>query len=286
MIRRVLCPFDGSASSRAALQIAASTSGIVGAKLTGLFVEDAARLRQISLAMAMAENLTGQVVTEQLLPPKERIAEEERIERESIELYAQFQERCEEAKIEGMFLSLRGEPADVIAKQSEGADLVVMGRNGLHQGVEGRHSGDTIRGLLKLTTAPVIAVPDDARGGASLVICYDGSRASQRALRTSSELAELAELDDVHLVTAAASADEGNEILAPAIRYLGEYDVDVYPRVLEGDPSTAILEVVREVEPSFVALGAFGGNRIRELIFGSTTEHVMHGAPCAVILVP
>ena len=286
MIRRILVAFDGSPSSEAALSIAGSLAGLTDAELIGLFVEDQSRFMHISLGAAVLQNAVGEPMIPMPLPPEDLIAAEEEVEEESKALYELFQDRCQTAKVRGRFLSLHGIPEEVISGRAKSVDFVVLGncgRSSLQLGFQ--HSAVTVNGLLRATTRPVLVVPEEALGESRLVIAYDGSAASERALRAAAEFAEISEMEAVHLFTIAGSDEEALEIQSPALEYLTAYGLEVIANHEKGRVGDEILRYADQVDASVIALGAFGANRIREAIFGSTTDAVLKGARAAVLLV-
>jgi len=55
--------------------------------------------------------------------------------------------------------------------------------------------------------------------------------------------------------------------------------------VLHGDPEEGILQLRETVGADLIVMGAYGHTRIRELILGSTTSHVIRKAAVPVLLV-
>ena len=82
-----------------------------------------------------------------------------------------------------------------------------------------------------------------------------------------------------------STTDQARELQAPALEYLSRADFDVRGVVEVGKPAEAIVKLVDQVDASFVALGAFGSNRLKEFLFGSTTSYVVQHAQAAVLLV-
>lgn len=64
---------------------------------------------------------------------------------------------------------------------------------------------------------------------------------------------------------------------APAI----SYEVRLNSSVTHG-----LMEVLHDVEPDLVVMGAHGHNRLLELVAGSTTRHLIAHAPCPVLSIP
>lgn len=56
-------------------------------------------------------------------------------------------------------------------------------------------------------------------------------------------------------------------------------------RVVHGDAGPTICEVARDEEADLVVLGTHDRGRFGRLWFGSVSDHVMHNAPCSVLVV-
>jgi nucleotide-binding universal stress UspA family protein len=56
-------------------------------------------------------------------------------------------------------------------------------------------------------------------------------------------------------------------------------------QLLHGVPEKEILEFAGKTEADLIVMGAYGHTRIRELILGSTTSHVIRKASVPVLLI-
>lgn len=61
--------------------------------------------------------------------------------------------------------------------------------------------------------------------------------------------------------------------------------VPLVPRYVEGLPSVAVKDVAAEVGADLVVMGTHGRTGITQLLYGSTAEGVVRGAPCPVLTV-
>ncbi len=285
MIRSLLIPFDGSPASFAALSIACSIAGIEKARVCGLFVEDQKRFSELSLASAIAENLSGAPILPQPLPPEEMLEVEEAVAREGNLLESEFRRVCEESDVEGVFSRSRGVPAEVIVRHAKSVDLVLIGKSGFETAKQPQNVSTTIEHLLRSSSRPVLVVPDDVIGESSIVIAYDGSRAAERALAIGAALAEVCEIEEVYLITVGSDESARTELQQPAIEYLTHYALKVTPVTRDGKAAEVIAEYAQKCDASVVVLGAFGSNRLKELVFGSTTKEVLEHQETAILLV-
>ena len=136
----ILCPVDLSASSRAALRVAAAMAEQFNARLTVLFVDDPL-LSQAAL----------------------RFDEDELAKRTRTEL-TRFVERAVGPRRQCTYEIVNGEPAVEIIKavRRAQAELIVMGTQG-HRGPKRLFFGSTADAVLRRSTIPVLVVPPKTR---------------------------------------------------------------------------------------------------------------------------
>lgn len=80
------------------------------------------------------------------------------------------------------------------------------------------------------------------------------------------------------------SAEQGLDAVAALFRRAG---IDVEVRQLPASPDRAgdILAVMSEIQPELVVIGMRKRNPVGELIIGSTTQRILRGAECPVLVV-
>lgn len=117
-----------------------------------------------------------------------------------------------------------------------------------------------------------------------VLVAYDGSAHSSRALLAAAEIAARPGVDCL-LAAVAQSEDAGHEALAPAEAFLIHHGISPRKKVVVGSkPSDVICEMVASGKADLVIMGAYGHSPIREVLFGSTTEQVLAHCGANVIL--
>jgi nucleotide-binding universal stress UspA family protein len=193
------------------------------------------------------------------------------------------------------------------------ADLVVMGTHG-RGGFERWVLGSVTEKVLRKAPCPVLTVPPPAGGlrpsGPVLfraIVCpVDFSEASLAALRHALRLAEesRAEITVLHVLDFLVEDEPGARIAGfdvPEFRRYLEKDArerlrGVVPaeardwcrpreEVSGGRPWGEILRVAEERQADLVVMGVRGRNPVDIVLFGSTTQHVVRGARCPVLVV-
>ena len=131
----------------------------------------------------------------------------------------------------------------------------------------------------------------------TLVVGYDGSEASRRALARVRELA----IDYRLLVIVAVapdirSAGMGDELagsqpdterlLAEARGLLdGCHGAAIETRTVVGDPAVVLTDIAREIDAQLLIVGRRGADFVRRTLLGSVAQRVVENAPCDVLVV-
>ena len=134
---------------------------------------------------------------------------------------------------------------------------------------------------------PVLAVPQAARGVAvtgRALVAWDGSQQASAALRMAVPFLKLAE--EVNVVT----VEEAGKYPFPstdAPEYLARHGIKsqlhVWPR--EGRSiETALQAAIGVLSPDWMAMGAYGHSRLRELVFGGVTRSMLRQARVPLLL--
>ncbi len=78
---------------------------------------------------------------------------------------------------------------------------------------------------------------------------------------------------------------DAEEILAKAIKEVGDIPGEVHSEMIEGDPATAIIDVATTRGSNIIVMGSRGLGRLAGLVLGSTSQKVVAHAPCPVLVV-
>jgi nucleotide-binding universal stress UspA family protein len=128
-----------------------------------------------------------------------------------------------------------------------------------------------------------------------VVIGYDGSRTSQRALVRAAEAAGAG--GRVIVVTAVprgdafaldsepeSAIDEPARLVEEAVARLSGYGVDVSTEVDEADPVDALVAAARKADAQLIVVGARGENYVARALRGSVGERLVSQPPCDVLV--
>jgi len=187
---------------------------------------------------------------------------------------------------------LTADDAILAQAEEERADLIVMGTHG-RRGLDRVLLGSTAQGVAKKSPVPVCTVrkdvpaPDPELPFRRLLVPVDFSSGSARALTTAGALAATTggTLLVVHVLR------EGGPGAKDAGRRLRELTEPLnLPRaetlILEGTPEEILLQEARRMPADAILMSKKGHSLLDYVLLGSTTERVIHMAPCPVISLP
>jgi nucleotide-binding universal stress UspA family protein len=188
-----------------------------------------------------------------------------------------------------------------LVDQSRIATMIVLGSRGLG-GFTGLLIGSVSVGLAGRAHCPVVVDRADGSDG-DIVVGVDGTPAGEAALAFAFEEATLRNCGVIAVHTwtdsvleealagSAATVDfyplqqRAYELLAERLAgYQEKYpEVTVHREVVRDRPATALLRYAKDA--ALVVVGSRGRGGFRGLLLGSTSQHLLHHAPCPVAVV-
>ena len=193
----------------------------------------------------------------------------------------EFQAAGENAKLATEWLAEDGDPADVLARYAASADLLV-----LSQEEQGQAIG-VVDDLVLGSAAPVLLIPYAGSYetiGRQVVVAWNGGREAARAMRDALPL--LARAERVTLV-AADLAPERRADLDRAATFLERHGVAAQTRALAAadiEAGDALLNAISDLDADLLVMGAYGHSRLRELVLGGATRHVLRHMTAPVLM--
>jgi len=158
--------------------------------------------------------------------------------------------------------------------------------------ITGEEAGDALDAVVPniaehLVTAaggPVLMLPPggvDGEIGKRVMLAWNGSKEAKRAL-----VDALPFLRSADTVWAATIGDPEDVRMDRVLRMLNRHDVAAKELVLEDkgqEPGALLLEQAQAHDADLLVMGAYGHSRLREMILGGATRHVLHNATLPVL---
>lgn len=207
---------------------------------------------------------------------------ETRFRNEEQELGRRFLRLVSDFRIRGSFRVERGRVQDVLVEESRAHDLLVVGKAGSSADAAAATLGDHVEAVARQAYCPVLVVPPGATLGGRILVAYDGSVVSHRALTTATRLAAV---QDAFLrVVVVAGEEEGYELLAKARAYLESHERAAELERRDGHPAEILLEEAARWDAHILAMGAFGHGRISQLFGRAATHRILESVDRLALL--
>jgi nucleotide-binding universal stress UspA family protein len=279
MYKNILLCTDGSPAAEVAGDYAIWFARKLGASLQALYVTDVRLLEGPWLS-----DLSGAVGAQPysaVLPQFEQIQKEK-----AAMILAAASDRARKHNVACATTYETGGLVQAILDHEQRADLVILGQRGEHAQWADEMLGSSVERVVRASIKPCLVTPGKFHEISHMLIAYDGSEESSKALRAGISLAPtLGVKVTITMVAALGGEDTAAVALEKAKQRALAGGVEAHIEVLHGDAEEEILELRETIGADLVVMGAYGHTRIRELILGSTTSHVVRKATVPVLLV-
>ena len=282
-IRKVLVPLDGSDRDHHALTAAFAVAHVFGAHIDAMHV----RVQPVDTLTFVGEGMSAALVQELVELSERETAARAAVARKTFETMrvaaevpvAAAADVSTPGSASALWLEREGQEEDAVAAAGRLADLIVLacpepsGSIG-NPGTFGVALFETGRPVLIAGTR---AVP--LRLG-HIVVAWDGSAQAARALAAS--LPFLSHAERVTVVTSQESGEDYDLQEVPA--YLAWHGITAESRAITPHPSVgdALTEAARDAD--LLVMGGYSHSRLREMILGGVTRHMLEKATLPLLL--
>lgn len=178
-----------------------------------------------------------------------------------------------------------GSPVEIICEKARLSDLVVMGSRGEFGSWRDKMLGATLEATTRLCIKPIMVTEKDYKQITGILVSYDGSNNSNKALPWAGYLAKQLGVP-LNVITVNSDEESAKSTLKEATDYLSSYKLTkLNTIIMEGDAEVRIVEACKETKSDLIIVGSYGHSRIREAILGSTTVQVMRKSSVPVLMV-
>lgn len=196
----------------------------------------------------------------------------------------EFDDAVARASVSAEWLRHDGEIIEGLAYHSHVADLLVVSQMAPDT-VEDVLEGSRPDRVMVEASCPVLIVPHgegEAETGRRVLIAWARTREASRAVRGA--LPILRRAASVTILTCRATRERPGEAIKA---YLARHDVRAENRVDFGDNDEVgeiVLGHAREMSADLIVMGSYGHSRVREMILGGTTRHVLSRSTIPVLM--
>jgi nucleotide-binding universal stress UspA family protein len=183
LIKKILVPQDGSPNAWAALECGIWLAGKFEAGLVGLNVVDI-----VALEGPFLHDVSGSLGFEPFLNFSTKM--KEALEANGRTVLNNFAEECRKAGIGCETQLAFGIVVNEICEKARLADLVVMGRRGIHARFEYGLLGSVTEGVIRKSHGPVLIVPERFKVPSKPLLAFDGSVNATKTMHSAAEFSK------------------------------------------------------------------------------------------------
>lgn len=310
MLRKVLVAVDGSPSSIAAEELTAAIAKKFGSEVTVMHVVSHElmnpAMQDFTLGGAdtdipSAGITRGDYAIPTQLPKQPTASPPRRMVNEITSVYREMGEHAIKNavalfKSEGLTaeeeLVEDNDPAKTIIKEAddEGFDLIAMGRN---SGEEEKkpHLGSLASKIARHATVPVL-IAANKRQFSKILVPIDGSEASKKAAQHARSIATktgakvtllYVQEPSLFRMRPELSEEIGRKVFSSVADQFK--DLKVEQKLTSGHAGKVITEVADKEDHDIIVMGNHGHSRVKTFLLGSVSDHVLHYANQAVLIV-
>lgn len=268
MIKKILVALDPDTDTPVATRYAQQIAQRYAAEVTGLAVVDMGSIE----ASARGGGIGSMYLMEKV---QKELTEEAR--QHARELTKQFDEAMTNSGVAYHVEVAEGAPFERIVEDMKYQDLLIVGRDPHFFYSHPETSTKTLVRVVRDTVAPTLVVPNTYRDIERVLVTYDGSNASARAMRRFVHLQPFGTDVQVEILNVYSGESEGSRLaLEMAKAYLKAHGYNAHTTGLQGSDATAeILNFADRFEADLLVAGAHSVSTWRKLAFGSTTASLI-----------
>ena len=281
--KHILLDLEGTPDPVPSREMALDLARAHDALVTALYVR---MIREHSTPTIRSSMIAGDMAADFRRMTESQIVEDLRIERDAID---RFMRAAGAAMVTADHVSeVVTDSLGVVphlVHHGRTADLIVTGRAG--DNGQGADLG-TIHDVLFGAGVPIVIVPEIPVGqiGRRVVIAWNGSRESARAVQDALPILECAESVNVVCVD---QASPGSNLPpgAELARYLGCHGVEATLDNIHDSTLTVgdtILGHIKDLGADLLVMGAYGHSRLREFVLGGVTKRILAHTTVPVLM--
>ncbi|WP_419900094.1 universal stress protein [Roseomonas sp. USHLN139] len=286
--RRLLLPLTGTAAGEAALNTALMVARTWNAHVHCLHVRVDAR----DVAPLAGEGLSGAMIEEMMAATERESGERAGRVRALFEKFVQGRDvtialSAESAlKTEGptlSFESIAGREEDVVAQQSRLYDMAVVPHPEADEDVS---SSDALHAVLFDSGRPVLIAPRQSPATIGTRVCCAWNGTAESAAAVAAALPWLHHAEAVRILYSDDYQRRGPaaEGLQAYLRW-HEVQAEAVPfKPQTREVGAGLLGAVRDFNADLLCMGAYSHSRLRQLILGGVTRHVLENADIPVLM--
>lgn len=284
-MKKILLCTDGSAYSQVSYEYAAWLAQQMEVAVEVLYVTDsrgeqAAQTADFSgsIGINSYQQLLGELVEIEAAKAKINHQRAKIILQEAQKFLSDRQVKRIELTHETGFL------VDLFHELERDSDLVILGKRGENADFASEHLGANMERIVRSSHRPCLVTPRKFRPVNRVLLAYDGGKSCQKALQYLTQLPAFKNLE-LHIVTVdTGNTAKAHQRLNSARKSEAIAKFNPAIELLTGKAETEIEKYLATHNIDLLVMGAYGHNRIRHLIIGSTTAQMLRNSQLPVLM--
>lgn len=284
-VRKLLLPLTGTAAGEAALATALMIARLWNAHVTALHV----RVDSRDVAPLAGEGLSGAMIEEMMTATEKESAERSHAVRAMFDRFvaehavAMGEPRTGGEGATASFAVVTGREEDLVAQLARLADLTIVPHP---EGGDDVSSSDALHAVLFDSGRPVLIAPKAAPASIGTRICVAWNGTAESSAAVQAALPWLERAGSARILAGEGYQRRGPEApdLAAYLRLHGVQAEVATFRPVDGVVGAGLLAAAHEFGADLLAMGAYSHSRLRQLILGGVTRHVLEHATLPVLM--
>lgn len=277
MFKTILVPIDSSDSSLVAVDYAIDLSKSFNSEIIGISIIDIKKLAG-PFMRDLGTSIGGLVPYGDFQQKVRKFMEDT-----ASAALDELEGKCNAANVSFTRGIKEGVVSKEIVASSERCDMISMGMAGEHALWKDALLGSNLESVARQAHKPILVTPEKYKTISKILVAYDGSPHSTKALEAGAEIAQKMQLP-ITVVMVSEDDKSGDKCLTNAKEILGKFNVTHDTLQKSGDTVDSILDVCKNGEFDLLVMGAYGHSKIREFVLGGTTVQIMRKSNCPVLL--
>jgi len=273
MLRRIVAALSGTPYTPTVIDHAVELAERHDAELTGVTVINAEAVADVGPVPMGAGAFASNLARHRWEVSRERVDE----------VVAQFEETCGKAGVRHRVVREEGDPFEALVSLWRYHDFTVLELQGFFEYGVVKHPDDWLKNLVKVGVRPILAVAPEKRDIRRVMIAYNGSMESAKAMKRVVQMRPWAQMD-LKLVAFEIPEIEAKRLLEEAAGYCRAHGYEPEIGVYDSPPSQGLLEEAENWEADLIALGATRRRRLFSRPLGDTALYAIRNSPLPLLL--
>ncbi len=279
MIKKILVALDPDSDTAIATRYAIEIAQTHGAAVTGLAIIDTKRIEAETRGGGIGSMHYAEKMRKSLVEESRETAQR---------LLSDFEGEVKKAEVAFDEYIREGASYERIEEEMKYHDLLVIGKTPHFYYAHPNETTQTLAKVVKSIIGPTLVVGEAHADIKRVLVAYDGSTASARAMRRFIHLVPFGadiSIDLFHMYSSDTEAAQSELMLRKAAAYLEAYGYHPLVRSVKGEDAAAEIKAhVGHAGADAIIAGAHSVSKIKKMVFGSTTGSLLDACPVPIFL--